>query len=81
MSEPDGPEEREAYAQEKSWYEDDRFTIDEQLADESQHWMRNGGVDAMNWPKAISVQPVSTDRLEAQARLMLERIAREGGES
>lgn len=32
---PDGPEQREAYAQERSWLEDEAIDMDEQLADES----------------------------------------------
>lgn len=42
-----------------------------------QTWMRNDGIDAINWPKPITVVPVNTDHLEAQARRILERMADE----
>lgn len=35
MSSPDGPEQREAEAQEQSWVDDERIDRDERLADES----------------------------------------------
>lgn len=35
MQDPDGLEQRTAEAEERSWLNDDRLTLDEQLADES----------------------------------------------
>jgi hypothetical protein len=42
MSGPDGLEQRTAEAQEQSWLDDERLTLDEQLADESRD-------DPENW--------------------------------
>lgn len=91
MSDPDGPEQREADAQERSEFEYDELDrierregeqVDEVLLEHDavlpKHtWMRNDGIDAISWPKAIIARPVNTDHLEAQARRILERMADE----
>lgn len=38
-------------------------------------WMRNDGVDAIQWPTKIVIAPANTDRLEEQAKKMIKRMA------